>query len=183
MAIGRFGAGPKTVAQDAIPEGSINAQKVKELLSASFDWDPYLTDPIAALAALGKSKEAEIDYNGMVELLLHSRFRTRDDGRTFVLVSLAEAETLRRVLHGRVGLPLLQGSPNCAMALRCVFANHEVMDASHGFEPGPPFQVRMLHQLARFLDGQSFYRPPELSVLLRAVQRLAVELYVRWVEL
>merc|ERR1740129_2030161 len=28
----------------------------------------------------------------------------------------------------------------------------------------------MLHQLARFLDGQTFYRPPELSVLLRAVQ-------------
>merc|ERR1719174_873876 len=45
------------------------------------------------------------------------------------------------------------------------------MDSSFGFEAGPPFQVRMLHQLARFLDGQTFYRPPELSVLLRAVQR------------
>ncbi|CAJ1419899.1 unnamed protein product [Effrenium voratum] len=29
----------------------------------------------------------------------------------------------------------------------------------------------MLHQLARFLDGQSFFRPPEISVLLRALQR------------
>merc|ERR1719272_325564 len=29
----------------------------------------------------------------------------------------------------------------------------------------------MLHQVARFIDGQTFYKPPELSVLLRAIQQ------------
>ena len=38
----------------------------------------------------------------MVRLLLDARFRTRDEGRSFVLLSLAEAETLRRVLHARL---------------------------------------------------------------------------------
>ena len=38
----------------------------------------------------------------MVRLLLDARFRTRDEGRCFVLLSLAEAETLRRVLHARL---------------------------------------------------------------------------------
>ena len=38
----------------------------------------------------------------MVRLLLDARFRTRDEGRSYVLLSLAEAETLRRVLHARL---------------------------------------------------------------------------------
>ena len=37
-----------------------------------------------------------------MRLLLDARFRTRDEGRSYVLLSLAEAETLRRVLHARL---------------------------------------------------------------------------------
>ena len=29
-----------------------------------------------------------------------------------------------------------------------------MLDGSKGFQPGPPFQCRMMHQLARFLDGR-----------------------------
>eukprot|EP00438_Fugacium_kawagutii_P026142 Skav233839 [mRNA] locus=scaffold2623:291202:295740:+ [translate_table: standard] len=114
----------------------------------------------------------------MVRLLLDARFRTRDEGRSFVLLSLAEAsgaETLRRVLHARLQEkePILKQAPSASLALRCVFAGRNaVLDGSLGFQAGPTFQCRMMHQpLARFLDGQSFFRPPEISVLLRALQR------------
>ncbi|CAE7609786.1 unnamed protein product [Symbiodinium sp. CCMP2592] len=155
------------------PPGEIGAQRLMELLAASFDWDASLRDPAAALAILGRKHDEKLSYTDMVQLLLDGRFRTRDVGRNFVLLSLAEAETLRRILHARLqeGSTILKQSPSSALALRCVFAGNAVLDASKSFQPGPTFQCRMLHQLARFLDGQSFYRPPEISVLLRALQR------------
>ncbi|CAK9118525.1 unnamed protein product, partial [Durusdinium trenchii] len=155
------------------PPGELGSERLMELLAASFDWDPALRDPGAALAYLGRKVEEKVNYEDMVRLLLDARFRTRDEGRSFVLLSLAEAETLRRVLHARLQEkePILKQTPSAALALRCVFAGNAVLDGSKGFQPGPAFQCRMMHQLARFLDGQSFFRPPEISVLLRALQR------------
>eukprot|EP00927_Polykrikos_kofoidii_P035876 TRINITY_DN30381_c0_g2_i1.p1 TRINITY_DN30381_c0_g2~~TRINITY_DN30381_c0_g2_i1.p1 ORF type:complete len:3775 (-),score=772.57 TRINITY_DN30381_c0_g2_i1:67-10008(-) len=153
------------------PPGEINADQLREVLAASFDWEPALHDPSAALASLKKRKDETLTYDETVQLLRDGRFRTRDDGRIFVILSLAEAETLRRALHVRIGAPLLgEAGPQAALALRCVFANHQILDASAGFHQGPTFQVRMLHQVARFLDGQTFYKPQELTVLLRALQ-------------
>eukprot|EP00913_Durusdinium_trenchii_P010618 g9962.t1 len=84
------------------PPGELGSERLMELLAASFDWDPALRDPGAALAYLGRKVEEKVNYEDMVRLLLDARFRTRDEGRSFVLLSLAEAETLRRVLHARL---------------------------------------------------------------------------------
>ncbi|CAJ1403478.1 unnamed protein product [Effrenium voratum] len=84
------------------PPGEIGAERLMELLAASFDWDPALRDPAAALAFLGRKRDEKLSYEDMVQLLLDGRFRTRDEHRHFVMLSLAEAETLRRVLHARL---------------------------------------------------------------------------------
>ena len=54
--------------------------------------------PKAGAAAFSR----KLSYEDMVQLLLDGRFRTRDEHRHFVMLSLAEAETLRRVLHARL---------------------------------------------------------------------------------
>lgn len=43
-------------------EGELGAERLMELLAASFDWDASLRDPSAALAYLGRKPEEKLDY-------------------------------------------------------------------------------------------------------------------------
>lgn len=47
-------------------------------------------------------------------------------------ISLSEAETIRYIMHRRIGKALIAGS-NLALALRCLQTGFTVFDASHGF--------------------------------------------------
>eukprot|EP00931_Biecheleriopsis_adriatica_P032930 TRINITY_DN19156_c0_g1_i1.p1 TRINITY_DN19156_c0_g1~~TRINITY_DN19156_c0_g1_i1.p1 ORF type:complete len:5580 (-),score=1373.58 TRINITY_DN19156_c0_g1_i1:6-15065(-) len=170
------------------PEGSIGQLEILRLLQASFDWDPAFHSVTAALAVLENggdekaaaaaaaaasgdgSENTSLQYIEACRLLRSAYFRPRDEGRGFVVLSLAEAETLRRIMHCRVGKPLLPQHPETSVALRCVMSNHMIFDESHGFGAGPKFQTSTMQQVARFLDCQTFYQEPELSVLLRALQ-------------
>ena len=44
------------------PPGELGAERLMELLAASFDWDASLRDPKAALAYLGRRPEEKLDY-------------------------------------------------------------------------------------------------------------------------
>ena len=50
-------------------------------------------------------------------------------GRYFVLLSLAEAETVRAIMHQRQGRALVDGG-DVALALRCLPAGDAIFDAS-----------------------------------------------------
>eukprot|EP00930_Biecheleria_cincta_P027556 TRINITY_DN19334_c0_g1_i1.p1 TRINITY_DN19334_c0_g1~~TRINITY_DN19334_c0_g1_i1.p1 ORF type:complete len:4939 (-),score=993.22 TRINITY_DN19334_c0_g1_i1:298-13221(-) len=170
------------------PGGDIGQIEILRLLQASFDWDPAFHSVKAAMAVLQSGgddsaaataameaagqvgEEARLNYVEACRLLRLAYFRPRDENRGFIVLSLAEAETLRRIMHCRVGKPLLPQHPETSIALRCVMSNHMVFDESLGFGAGPKFQTSSMHQVARFLDCQTFFREPELSVLLRALQ-------------
>ena len=47
-------------------EGELGAERLMELLAASFDWDASLRDPSAALAYLGRKPEEKLDYEELV---------------------------------------------------------------------------------------------------------------------
>ena len=63
-----------------------------------------------------------------------------EDGRYFVLLSLAEAETIRMVMHMRRGKPLVEGKA-VALALRCLPAHDAVFDQTDNYPPPPRYQV------------------------------------------
>ena len=86
-------------------------------------------------------------------LLTSGRFRRVESGRLFVLLSLAEAETIRCILHMRQGKPLLPGCPDMALALRCVPAHDMVFDVSAGYVPPPSYMAAASHTCYRFLDS------------------------------
>ena len=93
------------------------------------------------------------------KLLLSSKHRQADNGRQFVCVSLAEAETIRRVLHARDGNELIDGAAT-RLALRHISSGSTpgaVLDASFRFEEGPMYQSSIAIQCCRFLDGQLFF--------------------------
>ena len=57
-----------------------------------------------------KVLDMKVSRRDIVALMMSPELRARDDGRKFVLLSLAEAETIRCLLHLRTGRALLPGT-------------------------------------------------------------------------
>ena len=117
---------------------------------------------------------AAIGRNHLQTLLLSANHRRAEDGRFFVGVSLAEAETIRRILHARQGVDVIDGATT-QLGLRHVGSIGSLLDTSHRFEAGPRFQTEMATQTCRFLDGQFYFSPAQLSMLVKALQLNDVE--------
>ena len=94
--------------------------------------------------------------------------REEESGRYFVLLSLAEAETIRCILHMRQGQPLIAGA-DAAVALRCIPAHDALFDCSANFVSAPAYQASVSHNCFRFVDSSMHFRPAELNVLLRSI--------------
>ena len=104
-----------------------------------------------------------LSYDVLHEVLTSGRYRRADDGRYFVLLSLAEAETIRMILHLRQGKPLIEGA-DVALALRCVPAHDTVFDATDNFPVTPRYQASVSHNVFRFVDSAMHFKPDELNV-------------------
>jgi len=141
-----------------------------------------------------------VGREGFRALLTSGRVRVVEKGRYFVALSLAEAETLRRVMHlQREGESLLGSASgeerarwaDCQAALRYVplqtlgatARDGLVLDASRGWRRGTeadtavsPFQSLAAHSCMRFLDCAQHFHERALNVLVRCLQRDAVHL-------
>ena len=104
-----------------------------------------------------------------MRLLASGRLREEERGRHYVALTLAEAETIRRVMHLRLERELIDGS-GCSLALRCLPAENSVIDVSHQFPPGQAYQQRLASQSLRYLNCDMYYKEDQLSVLLRGLQ-------------
>ncbi|KAH8046329.1 hypothetical protein JL720_16406 [Aureococcus anophagefferens] len=93
--------------------------------------------------------------DGFEALATSGRLEPYEDGRFVVAVSLAEAETLRRVLHVRQGRALLDGS-RCALALS--LNDDTVLDASTDFAPAAaPFSRDASRACLSFFDSNAYH--------------------------
>ena len=82
-----------------------------------------------------------LSYDALHSVLTSGRYRRADDGRYFVLLSLAEAETVRAIMHMRQGKALVEGQ-DVSLALHCIPANGVIFDQSDDFPTAPRYQVR-----------------------------------------
>ena len=98
-------------------------------------------------------------------ILQHMLFEVQP-GRYYVVVSLAEAETLRALLHGRGGQQLIPGS-DAFIALR---HGGQVIETSANFVPGYHYQDTTARQCFRLFDSELDYTPRDINVVLRALQ-------------
>lgn len=85
-----------------------------------------------------------------------------------MLISLAEAETIRCLLHMRQSKTLIPGT-RVALALRCIPAHDALFDASDNFPSSPAYQRSVSHNVWRFIDSAMHFRPAELNALLRSI--------------
>jgi len=125
-------------------------------------------DEEAISLLLDGTEDNTLSFAEMRQVLVSGELRRGDCGRHFVLLSLAEAETIRCILHMRQGHQLLPGS-DTALALRCITDNDAVFDATPCFPLATSYQRRVSHQSFRFLDSAMHYKPSDLNILLRSL--------------
>ena len=100
----------------------------------------------------------DINMEELIDQVSSGRYRGIQEGRNFVLLSLAEAETVRAILHLRQGKPIIEGDQSgTQLALRCLSAGFAVFDATTPslLQPSvdtPPCQAAVVSACARFLD-------------------------------
>ena len=114
------------------------------------------------------SAVATLTFEQLRGVLTSGAYRNAQTGRYFVLLSLAEAETIRCILHMRQGKELVPGS-DVALALRCIPAHDAVFDQTANFPLSPIYQCATSHNNFRFLDSAMHFKPAELNVLLRSI--------------
>uniref|UniRef100_A0A7S1J653 ubiquitinyl hydrolase 1 n=1 Tax=Eutreptiella gymnastica TaxID=73025 RepID=A0A7S1J653_9EUGL len=181
MASGVATARPPTCTPPASAEGAL--RRVLETYAGTHggggvDESALTTDRVARLMGLcfgeeptGLGGQRVWSPEAVMALLRGPTHRPEHRGRYFVAVSLAEAETIRRVLHLRGAAAVVPGT-DVTLALRCVPAHFHVMDQSAGYGgSGPPaFQVQTVHQCFRYLDCDTQYLEGEVNHLLKALQ-------------
>eukprot|EP00808_Paulinella_micropora_P015456 g71669.t1 len=95
----------------------LSKQDVANAIEAATDEPASPTQLQELLNAFGTS-DGGMDLNGLRAMLTSGRLRREEHGRYYVLLSLAEAETIRRVLHVRYSRAPLPGKPAAQFCLR-----------------------------------------------------------------
>jgi len=101
--------------------------------------------------------------------VLGGEYRTEDNGRYTTLTPLAEAETVRCIMHVRLEKSVIDNS-DTSIALRCVPSALSILDSSLGSVQPSMHQLNAAHQSSHFLDCDMFYKDAQIDVLVQASQ-------------
>jgi hypothetical protein len=146
----------------------------------------------ALLQREGFSHSSQYCHHPLVEQLVGGRYSETQHGRMFVALSLAEAETIRRIMHCRQGTDILPSMSSggtsmssdgtSSLALRCLPAGYIITDKSHNFAAlqreaeaeeaevrRPPFMIASSYEVLRFFNSEMYISPSSLNTLLRAL--------------
>ena len=106
------------------------------------------------------------------DLLLSGAFSQIQSGRQFITVSLAEAETIRRILHINKGASVIPGS-SVSLALRCQTADNVVLDRSLGYTEAHdcPYMTCAAYDCFRYFNCDMFFTSVSLNYILRSLFR------------
>ena len=149
---------------DVRGDGRFDAESLQVILS-SFGDTMSKSDIKALFLARGSET---LSTEQVLELVADGSYRQEESGRHFVLLSLAEAETLRCLIHLRQGKSLIDGS-DAAIALRCVTAGDVVLDVSRSTLNTPVNQAAASHAAFRFFDCTMHFREADIAILLRVL--------------
>ena len=160
----------------------LSQSDLSSTVKAAADYTPSDAELAALFAAYSDAPDG-VTLNGLRRLLQGGQLTPVCKGRYWVAVSLAEAETLRRILHLRQQRPLLDGKTT-EVALRYSPVNMvgsikapdggKTFDTTNGWCAGTgltPYEARLSHSVFKFFDGDMHFTDEALHVLLRALQR------------
>jgi hypothetical protein len=153
---------------------------LRDLLQVALHTTPSaeeVDDWTSAIAQLQKDMAADADAaldgaaRAFYSLLASNKLRREETGRNTVVLSLSEAETIRRIIHLRkIARKSLIERSNTSIALNVVPAGNAILDTSLGFRPAKtPFQSTQNFQCLRYFDSDLHYTDQEFGMLLRSL--------------
>lgn len=160
---------------DGDRDGFVTVSEINELIKACFGLSMHESAILSALQeASGKtvSSQDKIAPSDVVTMIKSGLVRKLQNGRYWIAVTLAEAETIRRVMHLRQELPLIKNK-NVLVALRNVSESFAIIDSTGNYHDAPlptPDQQSTVLQTLRFVNSDMHYTEEDLSVLLHAIQ-------------
>jgi hypothetical protein len=163
--------------------GSISREDLRHAVKA-------VTDEIPSDALLDhiidkfSSDKAHLSLSEFRELLLSGMLHPEHVGRKYVALSLAEAETIRRILHIRKRTPDQKVIPGHDTELVVRYSHVSspraplagdgglIFDASIGWKSGTgatAFEASVAHSCFRFFDCDMHFPIPALNLLIRSL--------------
>ena len=155
---------------DVAGTGRVDRAMLPHVLWAALDADAERAgvDAVVAEWAAGDGLSPE----GLQGVLLSDALRPQDVGRHFVALSLAEAETVRRILHCR-GAGLEVEVRLRALPMGFATLDQHLPDLGNvqpTREGDSAYQARIAEQSLRFFDGELSYTDGDVGMLIRALQ-------------
>ena len=132
---------------------------------------------------LDAGKEMGFDLDKL--MMEQQTFFRIENGRYYVALSLAEAETLRGIMHMRQMSPLLPDSSS-AIALHTVSPTGRggIIEQSYGFlRAKAQYQAEIVHNCYRFIDSQTGFTEQERNYVIRSLQSTPCALRAEWFKL
>lgn len=161
--------------------GALNERELKDVLRAI---DAVVDDDEVRLTELAKevahdaaklglpSSGAGVTFEELKRVIRQKNIYALQNGRYYVGVSLAEAESIRVAMHFSDCDERSNGDivkfKNVQVALR--IAGGTLLEGSRRYAPAGVFQGATAEQCFRFLDSQLDFEEREVSLLLRALQ-------------
>ena len=115
-----------------------------------------------------EQRRTKLSLEDLKAVLTGGQYRKVESGRHYVLLSLAEAATIRCILHLRQGKAPIEGQ-DTAVALRCVCASDLLLDKSPNFVDASAYQRAVAHNSFCFFDSKTHYKPDDINILLREI--------------
>eukprot|EP00954_Amorphochlora_amoebiformis_P002798 220140-Amorphochlora_amoeboformis.AAC.2 len=154
--------------------GTMEPDEVAKMIRAATDVKPTEEELKSILTKFGK--DGKCTEAGLLDALQSGLLRPEFHGRYTVALSLAEAETVRRIMHIRLEKQLIDGT-DMSLALRCSEAKNMIFDSSHKYStplnlfPHPQrYQREACWQSLRYLNCDMYFLDAQLNTLIRAMQ-------------
>lgn len=169
----------------ASTSGNPNFMSIEDLqiaIQAAIDKPPSKELVESIMKSYGNTSSL-MSYEGFRNLLTSGELYPQSTGRYYVAVSLAEAETLRRILHVRMthanesktsftGEMALRFSPIASPGASSAGDGGIIFDSSKGWRAGTSsttYESAVAHSCFRFFDGDMHYGIAALNILVRAL--------------
>mmetsp|Transcript_40777 Transcript_40777/g.66312 ORF Transcript_40777/g.66312 Transcript_40777/m.66312 type:complete len:735 (+) Transcript_40777:302-2506(+) len=150
--------------------GTMEVSEVAKMIRAATDAQPTEEELKGIMVEFGGGGgSTSLSRDGLLQALQSGTLRPEYRGRYTVAVSLAEAETIRRIMHMRLEKKLIDGS-DMQLALRCSEAKNMIFDRSANFQNPTRYQREASWQSLRYLNCDMYFQDAQLNTLIRAMQ-------------
>ncbi len=178
---------------DVSTKGHYTKQELNQVLQAA----AHVSTNEIDINNVSKNETDTFDIIKVRDIIISGKLSLVQSGRQYIALSLAEAETIRCIIHRNAGKSIIPNAPYACMALRCLPIDFSVTDFSHGFLPAEygynkhinsgiiaqnfvpagneinipghsHYMSPAAQQSLRFLNCDFYYDEKALNILLRA---------------